>query len=172
MFSGWIYDTIYKHNQEIYVGNTMLLRYIAHAKRKNDHVDAEKLANLLRCNLFPKVYMVPGKTRMMRGMMRYRNFVQREITRYKNHSSTQLMSYGIVYENRSLHGKRYFATLLTEAEIDQEMLITLQCNRLTIDLLRKVERGLKRRLLSNKELRERVQRLRREESSGSTVKGT
>ena len=66
---------------------------------------------------------------------------------------------GIVYENRSLHGKRYFATLLTEAEIDQEMLITLQCNRLTIDLLRKVERGLKRRLLSNKELRERVQRL-------------
>ena len=37
MFSGWIYDTIHKHNQEIYVGNAMLLRYIAHTKRKNDH---------------------------------------------------------------------------------------------------------------------------------------
>ena len=159
LFTGWVYDTIKEYNDDIVVGNPQMLTYIANTKRKNDRIDARKIANLIRCDLFPSIYMVSRKVRMMRNLLRYRHFIQRQITRYKNHTSAQLMSDGIEYENRRLHGKKYFMNLLSDREIEEEMLLTLTLNRQTIEVLCKMERRLRGYLLENPALRERVRRL-------------
>lgn len=159
LFTGWVYDVIQQYNEEIYVGNPKALKYISNMKRKNDRLDARKLANLLRCDMFPEIHMLDGEQRLLRSMLRYRNFVVRQITRFKNHVSTQLMGLGIEYDSRKLHGKRYFAQLLEEVEIPEELLLMLTMDRQAIDFLRGVERGFLRQLLAIPELRERVRRL-------------
>jgi len=159
LFTGWVYDVIRQYTKEISVGNPLALKYIAHLKRKNDRLDAKKLANILRCDMFPAVHMLDKEMRTMRSLLRYRNFVMREITRFKNHISTRLLSEGVEYESRKLHGKRYFAQLLTEVEIPEELLLQLQMDRQAIEYLRGVERCIKRHLLSRPEIRERLRRL-------------
>ena len=159
LFTDWVYDMMYEYNKEIEVGNPMALKYISSMKRKNDHLDAKKMANLLRCDTFPGIHMLSREMRMLRRLLRYRNFVVREITRFKNYTTTQLMGLGIEYNSRKIHGKNYFARLLEEAEIPEEAIHILKMDRHAIDVLQGVERHIKRSLLSNAELRERLHRL-------------
>src|SRR5258705_6828787 len=50
IFSGWIYDHLLPHATQIKVAHPLMLRAIAAAKKKNDRIDASKLANCLRCD--------------------------------------------------------------------------------------------------------------------------
>jgi transposase len=159
LFTAWIYDELKKHNPRIYVGDPQMLTYIAKTKKKNDRLDARKLANLLRCDLFPAIHMPDPQTRYLRGLLRHRNFVVRQITRFKNNTTGHLMSNGVLFEERKLHGKKYFARLLEESQIPEELLVVLQINRRQIDFLRDVERMLLRRLLSHNLLHHRLLRL-------------
>ena len=159
LFTDWVYDVMYESNEEIEVGNPMALKYISSMKRKNDRLDAKKMANLLRCDMFPGIHMLSKEMRMLRRLLRYRNFVVREITRFKNYTTTQLMGLGIEYNSRKVHGKKYFARLLRDAEIPEEAIHILTMDRHAIDFLQGVERTIKRTLLSNEALCERLHRL-------------
>jgi len=159
LFTDWVYDVMHEYNEDIEVGNPMALKYISSMKRKNDRLDAKKMANLLRCDMFPGIHMLSKEMRMLRRLVRYRNFVVREITRFKNYTTTQLMGLGIEYNSRKIHGKKYFARLLKEVEIPEEALHILTMDRHAIDFLQGVERGIKRRLLSNEALCARLHRL-------------
>jgi transposase len=50
IFSGWIYDHLLPHAAQIKVAHPLMLRAIAAAKKKNDKIDAGKLADCLRCD--------------------------------------------------------------------------------------------------------------------------
>jgi transposase len=50
MFTGWIYDHLLPHAVAVKVAHPLMLRAIAAAKKKNDRIDAEKLADCLRCD--------------------------------------------------------------------------------------------------------------------------
>jgi hypothetical protein len=52
IFSGWIYDYLLPHSAQIKVAHRLMLRAIAAAKKKNDRIDAGKLADCLRCEPF------------------------------------------------------------------------------------------------------------------------
>jgi len=54
LFTGWIYDYLLPHAKELKVAHPEMLRAITAAKKKNDAADAEKIADLLRCNLLPE----------------------------------------------------------------------------------------------------------------------
>jgi transposase len=47
MFSAWIYDHIRAQGGSVKVAHSMMLKAIAAGKRKNDRVDARKIADLL-----------------------------------------------------------------------------------------------------------------------------
>ena len=55
LFTGWIYDVLDPYALELKVGHPLRLRAITSAKKKTDRIDASTLADLLRCNLFPRV---------------------------------------------------------------------------------------------------------------------
>src|ERR1043166_194549 len=49
IFTGWIYDHLRPHAQQVKVAHPLMLRAIAAAKKKNDRIDANKIADGLRC---------------------------------------------------------------------------------------------------------------------------
>jgi len=54
LFTGWVYDFLLPHANELKVGHSFMLRAICAAKKKNDRLDARKLADALRCDWFPE----------------------------------------------------------------------------------------------------------------------
>jgi transposase len=50
-----------------------MLQAIAAAQKKNDRIDASKLADCLRCDFLPESYIAPLRYRDLRRILRYRN---------------------------------------------------------------------------------------------------
>jgi transposase len=161
LFSGWIYDLLRPQAQALKVAHPAMLRAIIASKKKNDRVDARKLADLLRCNLLPECYMAPSQTRELRRILRYRNLVVREATRMKNRISGLLMETGTPYNKEKLHGKAYFAELLgTLQETPVSVRDLLRLSRGQLDLFESIQSRLVKELVGDPELAERVERLR------------
>ena len=53
----------------------LMLRAIAAAKRKNDKIDASKMADCLRCDFLPECYMTSTEIRDRRRTLRYRGLL-------------------------------------------------------------------------------------------------
>ena len=53
IFTGWIYDHLLPHAEKVKVAHPLMLRAIAAAKKKNDKIDASKIADCLRCDFLP-----------------------------------------------------------------------------------------------------------------------
>jgi len=69
IFTGWIYDHLKPHAAAAKVAHPLMLRAIAAAKKKNDSIDAAKIADCLRCDFLPECYMAPTEIRERRGRM-------------------------------------------------------------------------------------------------------
>ena len=63
IFTGWIYDHLLPHAEKVKVAHPLMLRAIAAAKRKNDQIDARKIADCLRCDLLPECHMASTEIR-------------------------------------------------------------------------------------------------------------
>src|SRR6266404_8525656 len=57
IFTGWIYDHLKPHAAALKVAHPLMLRAIAAAKKKTDRIDANKIADCLRCDFLPECYM-------------------------------------------------------------------------------------------------------------------
>ena len=112
MFTGWIYDFLQPYALEIKVAHPEMLKAIAAGKKKNDKLDAKKIADLLRCDLLPECYMAPTEIRELRRVLRYRNLIVRQAVQMKNKISGLLMELGAEYNKKRLHGQNYFNELL------------------------------------------------------------
>jgi transposase len=66
IFTGWIYDHLLPYAEKVKVANPLMLRAIAAAKRKNDRIDASKIADCLRCGFLPECYMASTAIRNRR----------------------------------------------------------------------------------------------------------
>ncbi len=67
MFTGWIYDYLRPHAAAVKVAHPLMLRAIAVAKKKNDRIDAGRIADCLRCDFLPECYMAPMEIRQRRA---------------------------------------------------------------------------------------------------------
>jgi transposase len=74
----------------VVVSNPLKTRAIAEAKVKTDKVDAEVLAQLLRCDYLPAVWHPDEQTQRWRGLVTHRTALMRQRTRVKNHVQSQL----------------------------------------------------------------------------------
>ena len=162
IFTGWIYDHLRGHAAALKVAHPLMLRAIAEAKRKNDRIDARKIADLLRVDLLPECYMAPSAIRELRRELRYRNLLVRQRTQTKNKVSGLLMECGIEYNKQKLHQKRYFSELLKRQgaeEIPAPLKPLLELSRTTLDAFGKMEKQLLAGLQQDSLLTQRVQRL-------------
>lgn len=92
---GYLYDGLSKMARRVEVAHPGALRLIFRSKRKNDRVDAEKLAKLLYLDEVPPVHVPRGEVRAWRRTIKYRHRMVGERTRAKNAARALLRSQGI-----------------------------------------------------------------------------
>src|ERR1700738_5315813 len=157
VFTGWIYDHLLPHAATVKVAHPLMLRAIAAAKKKNDHIDASKICVCLRCDFLPECYMASTAIRERRRTLRYRNLLVRQMVQMKNKISGLLMEAGVSYNKQRLHKAGYFRELLaTNPDIDEGLCSLLRLCRETVVRLQKTESALIRSLEHDSLLLDRV----------------
>jgi transposase len=160
VFTGWIYDHLKPHAAALKVAHPLMLRAIAAAKKKNDRIDASKIADCLRCDFLPESYMASTEIRERRRTLRYRNLLVHQMVQMKNKIAVLLMEAGISYNKQKLHKVGYFRELLdTHPEIPEGLRPLLRLCREMLVRLGKTESALIRSLQRDPLLRERIERL-------------
>ena len=161
IFTGWIYDHLLPHAAQVKVAHPVMLRAIALAKKKNDCLDASKIADCLRCDLLPECHMAPTAIRDRRRTLRYRHLLVRQMVQMKNRVSGLLLETGVSHNKQRLHKVGYFRELLaTNAEVDESIRPLLKLSRETIVRLQKTDYALVSSLQRDPVLADRIRQLR------------
>src|SRR5579863_3130738 len=160
IFSGWIYDHLLPHAEQVKVAHPLMLRAIAAAKKKNDRIDAGKIADCLRCDFLPECHMASTEIRDRRRTLRYRHLLVRQMVQMKNRISGLLMETGVNHNKQRLHKVGYFRELLaTSPEVNDSIRPLLRLSRETIVRCQRTEYALVSSLQRDPLLAERLQRL-------------
>src|SRR5712671_1640609 len=147
MFTGWIYDHLKPHAAALKVAHPLMLRAIALAKKKNDRIDANKIADGLRCNFLPECHMASTAIRERRQTLRYRNLLVRQAVQMKNRISGLLMESGVSYNRQKLHKVGYFRELMaTNQDVTARLRPLLKLCREALERSQKTEGALVRSL--------------------------
>ena len=163
LFTGWIYDVLKPAAKQLKVGHPLMLKAITASKKKNDRIDARKLADLVRTDFLPESYVAPQQWRDLRRLLRYRNLVLRQTVRLKNRIAGLLMETGTEYCKEKLHRRGYFEDLVTSLDKDEyvpsSVVNLLRISRTLMVTFSEVQGRLVRELVRHPDLRERVERL-------------
>lgn len=160
LFTGWIYDFLKPYAVELKVAHPAMLKAISASKKKNDRDDAERIADLLRCDLLPECYMASREIRELRRILRYRNLMVREAIKMKNKAAGLLMEVGAEYNKKSLHTKKYFVNLLENIEdVPVSVISMLRLSRNSLEMFEQVQKKLVKELRENNKIKDRVERL-------------
>jgi transposase len=161
IFTGWIYDHLLPHAAQVKVAHPVMLRAIAASKKKNDRIDAGKIADCLRCDFLPECHMVSTEIRNRRRTLRYRHLIVRQMVQMKNRVSGLLLETGVSHNKQRLHKVGYFGELLeTNKDIDDSIRPLLRLSRETIVGLQKTDYALVSSLQRDPILAERIKNLR------------
>src|ERR1700689_711184 len=139
MFSHWIYWHLKPHAERLHMGHPARMKAISAGKNKNDKIDARTIADLLRCNLLPECFVISPELGALRQQLRFRRLMIEQEVMFKNKTAGLLMEAGVEYERRRLHGKRYFAELLSQDLIDQELRPLLEFSRSQTEELKRMD---------------------------------
>ncbi len=159
LFSGWIHDTLAPYADDLAVGHPAAMEAITRAKKKSDRLDSDKLADLCRANLLPRVWMPPRELRELRRLLRFRRRLVEQATWNKNRIATLMMELGEPYAKSKLHGKGYFYRFLDGLRASETDLLVLTASRGRLEDSAELARLVEKRLLEHALLRERVARL-------------
>src|SRR6185369_1148736 len=143
IFTGWVYDHLLPQAAQVKVAHPVMLRAIAAAKKKNDRIDAGKIADCLRCDFLPECHMVSTEIRDRRRVLRYRNLVVKQMVQMKNRVSGLLLETGVTHNKQRLHKVRYFQELISnQEEVPESIRPLLKLSRETIVRCQKTEYAL------------------------------
>jgi len=92
---GFLHDRLDRIAERVEVAHPGYLRLIFRSKRKNDRVDAQKLAKLLYLNEVPTVYVPTAEMRAWRRLIEHRQGLLQERNRVKNRIRALLRSHGL-----------------------------------------------------------------------------
>jgi transposase len=160
LFSAWIYDTLKPYAKHLVMGQPAKMKAISAGKKKSDSIDARTIADLLRCDLLPTCYVLPPEMRDLRRLLRYRNMVVQQSVRMQNKMAGLLMESGTAFHKDKLHGKKYFSDLMKSLEeVPESVKELLRMSRGSMEMFQSTQQQIIKRLLSERALRQRVERL-------------
>ncbi len=91
----WLADLCAQEEIEFVLGHALYMRAIHGGKSKNDRIDAEKIARLLRGGTFPLSYVYPAEMRSTRDLLRRRTFLMRRRGEALGHIQMTYMQYNL-----------------------------------------------------------------------------
>jgi transposase len=101
----WLADACFEADLQFVLAHALYLKHIHGGKNKNDRIDSEKLAHLLRANLIPPAYVYPSARRPVRALLRQRMSYVWERANLKTHLSMNQTAEGLVPASKSGHNR-------------------------------------------------------------------
>lgn len=98
----WLVDLLQDLDLAVLLANPLQTKVIAHARVKNDKVDARMLAHLLRADLLPTCWIPAQADRSMRDVLRIRLRLLVFRTQFKNVIRTILAKFNITLQHRQI----------------------------------------------------------------------
>jgi len=92
---GWLVELLDDYGYEPHLVHPTRCKAIASARLKNDKVDAETLAQLLRADLLPEAWIAPPAVRQLRALLRHRVAIVRLRTLLRNRIHAVLADHGL-----------------------------------------------------------------------------
>jgi transposase len=140
LFTGWIDDHLRPHAAAVKVAHPVMLRALAAAKKKNDPIDASKIAHCLRCDFLPECPRASTEMRDRRRSLRYRQLLVGPMVQRKNRVSGLLLETGVSHHKQRLHKVKYFREwLATNPDVPDSLRPLLKLSRETIVRLQKTD---------------------------------
>jgi len=117
----WLYDGCVEAGIPFYLGHAAYMKAIAGNKHKNDPLDAESIAHLMRSNLFPQAYPYPGEMRAVRDLLRRRHRLVRHRSEAYTHVQLLLRQQGICdfhgRDVKCVSGKQQILNSLSDPDV-------------------------------------------------------
>ncbi len=88
----WLADLCAEHGIEFVLGHALYMKAIHGGKAKNDRIDSQKIAVLLRGGMIPVAYVYPSQMRSTRDLLRRRTYLMRkraELLVHVQHTNSQ-----------------------------------------------------------------------------------
>jgi transposase len=92
--TGWLVELLEGYGFDQHLVHPLRCKAIASARLKNDKVDAEILAQLLRADLLPEAWIAPPAVRQVRALLRHRTQLVRLRTLLRNRIHAVLADHG------------------------------------------------------------------------------
>jgi len=135
----WLYAGCLEAGIPFYLGYAAYMKAIAGNKKKNDPLDAETIAHLMRGNLFPQAYPYPSEMRAVRDLLRRRH----RLVRHRSEAYTHVEFRG--RDVKSISGKEQ----ILKSVADPDVYYLVNSDLLLIDqldnLLSEIEKQIKTR---------------------------
>ena len=99
----WLADACFEAKLPFVLGHALYMSHIHGRKNKNDRIDSEKIAHLLRANLIPPAYVYPSKQRPVRALLRQRMSYVWDRAALKTNLSMEQTAEGLVFTRGGLN---------------------------------------------------------------------
>ena len=132
---GWVHDELAKRATRVVVGHPGHMSLIFRAKRKNDRIDAGKIAKLLYMDMVPPVHVPNIDIRSWRQLIQTRRRLVEKRATCKNQVRSTLRSHGVQTPAKlglwTKKGRAFLTTLQVPSSAQVVLIVTLE----QIDLL-------------------------------------
>jgi transposase len=91
----WLADLCLDESIEFILGHALYMKAIHGGKKKDDKIDSEKIARLMRGGTFPLSYVYPREMRATRDLLRRRTFLMRRRSELLSHVQLVNMQYNL-----------------------------------------------------------------------------
>jgi len=102
----WIADFCMQENIPFILGHALYMKAIHGAKTKNDKIDSQKIAILLRAGMIPMAYVYPQEMRSTRDLLRRRMFFMHKRSELLAHIQNTKSQYNMPDFEKSIARKR------------------------------------------------------------------
>ena len=102
----WIADFCAEHNIPFVLGHALYMKAIHGAKTKNDRIDSQKIAALLKAGMIPMAYVYPAEMRPTRDLLRRRMFFKHKRSELLGHIQNTRHQYLMPAFEKSIAYKR------------------------------------------------------------------
>ena len=139
----WIADVCQQHDIPFVLGHALYMKAIHGSKTKNDKIDSQKIALLLRAGMLPMAYVYPAEMRATRDLLRRRMHFMRKRAELLAHIQNTKNQYNLPDFEKSIARKRNRNNIqdnFPDDSVQRSVLVNLELIREYERVLNDVER--------------------------------
>ena len=130
----WVADLCAREQIAFVLGHALYMKAIHGGKAKNDRIDSEKIANLLRGGNLPQAYVYPQGLRETRDLLRRRMFLVRKRAELITHLQTTNAQYNLPpFAQKLIYAKNRTALRVAERFTDASVKKSVEVDLALVD---------------------------------------